>query len=382
MTSVVQISWGQTALSKTKVTEIQERLRVLEEQQKEIEAWYTEFYILGKKRISPFLSEKIYLGGYFEASAANLSGPDMKTQNSANNQALGLNLSAEYSEKIRFVTQTLTATGVPLLNLHNNPNVTPSKRQYVGFVFGSFVAQGFLEYKAGEFFNIQSGVGYIPFGIAYQQREPVLFHRRGGPQMLVNDDGNDIGIASPLWTGVHIFGQLSASNKLNYNLYSFTPFGNTTKLGVGGRLWSSVNEYITAGLSFQSGERKQSSYLAKGLDIDFRYQNFGLLTEYAMNSRTGPDSVTYYFEPYYKFLEDHWLIYLNFEYLKFPSRVSLGVPDPIEKKYYGFGINWLPLPLVRLRLGLLKHDYIKESDIINGQRRDYVQLEFSTAVAF
>jgi len=387
LTFFAQASLAEIAMPKAKMDNLQERLKNLEEQQKQMEAWYTNYYLLGKGRISPFLNNKINVGGYFETGVSRLSGPDMQTQTASNNAAFGLNLTAEYSEKIRFVVQTLTAMATPLFNQHNNPNLTPSKRQYSGLVFGSLVAQGYLEYRPSEYFNIQSGVGYIPFGIAFQQREPVLFHKRGGPQMLVNDDGTGVGIAAALWSGLHFYGQFPlVKANTGYNFYTFTPASNVSTLGIGGRLWWLVNEYIKTGVSFQSGKKRQTSYLSQGLDVEFTYNNFGLISEYAIseNSNNHLAVETYYIEPYYKFSEDHWLVYVNIEYLKSPLKIDSAtqIADPIEKRYYGTGINWLPLPTVRFRLGYLKHDYIKEADSINGQKRDYTQVEFSTAIAF
>ncbi len=378
---------AQASLASEKIAELQQRLHDLEMQQKEIEDWYTNFYLLGKDRVGSFLDNKIFLGGYFETSISNISGPDMQTQTSSNNQALGISVTAELNENIRLVTQTLTAGGIPLRNQHNNPNLTPSHREYSGYVFGSLLAQGYLEYRPGNFFNLQAGLGYIPFGIAYQQREPVLFKKRGGPQMLLNDDGTGVGISSALWMGLHIYGFLPFEKKsMGYNLYTVPPASKVNMIGAGGRLWWAVSENLKTGVSFQYGEKVQSSYLSQGVDIDFKHSNYGFLSEYAVVDYSGNDlsAKSYYFEPYYKLFEGRWVVFVNIEYIKLPTRVDAATqtPEPIEKRFYGAGVNWLPLPTTRLRLNYLKHDYIKETDSIDGQKRDYAQVELSMAVAF
>lgn len=387
LTFAAQASLAQTVSQTAKMNQLQQRLRTLEKQQKEMQKWYANFYLLGKNRIKPFFNEKISLGGYFESRVAHISGTDMETQTSANNNTFGLNLSIEFDETARFVAQTLTVAGVPLVNFHNNPNLTPSKRQFSGFVFGQILAQGYLEYSAKDSFNIQSGLGYVPFGIAYQQREPVLFLKRGGPQMIVNDDGTGSSLASPLWMGLHIHGLLPFEKmKAGYNLYTVPPTTNVAMIGVGGRFWWSISESLKTGLSFQYGERIYGSYLSRGFDFDIRQKNFGLLGEYAVRVSTAfdADSESYYLEPHYRFLDNKWLVFLDVQYLKLPLRIDAAtqIADPIEKRFYGGGVNWLPLSTIRVRLNYLKHDYINETDSIQGQKRDYDVVESSVAIAF
>lgn len=378
---------AQASLAAEKTDELQQRLHDLEIQQKEMEDWYTNFYLLGNGRVSSFSDNKIFLGGYFETSISNISGPDMQTQTSSKNQALGISVTAEFNENIRLVTQTLTAGGISLRNQHNNPNLAPPHREYSGFVFGSLLAQGYLEYRPSDFFNLQAGLGYIPFGIAFQQREPVLFTKRGGPQMLLNNDGTGLGIASALWMGLHVYGLFPFEKKsIGYNLYTVPPASKVDMIGGGGRLWWVANEKLKTGVSFQYGKRVQNSYLSQGVDVDFKHGNYGFLSEYAIVDYSGTHlkAKSYYFEPYYKLFEGRWIVFVNLEYIKLPTRVDAATqtPEPIEKQFYGAGINWLPLPTIRLRLNYLKHDYIKETDSINGQKRDYAQVELSMAIAF
>lgn len=388
MNTVSQVSWAQTAVQKTKIEELQKRLRTLEKQQQEIEDWHNNFYLLGKARVQPFFNEKMSLGGYFESGLISVYGPDTVKQTLANLHALGLNLTIDYSEKLRFVTQAATVVTVPQLNANNNPNLTPPQRIFTGSVASTFLLQGYLEYSRSEFFNIQSGIGYVPFGIAFQQREAVLFHQRGGPQMISNDDGFNISVASALWMGLHVYGLLPIfeSHTVGYNLYSLTPGSNVATLGLGGRLWWSMNQYATAGTSFQYGERQQGSYFSQGIDLDIKYNQYGFLGEYAtlVNSGDALDSESYYAEPYYKFYEDQWLVYVSAEYLRTLDRydVFTQIPDPFEKFVSGIGVNWLPFATTRFRLGYLKHDYLNESDSTNGQKKDFDVIDLSVAIAF
>lgn len=44
---------------------VEDRLIELENHQRDFEQWYSEFYLQSKQRVSPFLGEKISLGGFF-----------------------------------------------------------------------------------------------------------------------------------------------------------------------------------------------------------------------------------------------------------------------------------------------------------------------------
>ncbi len=369
-----------------KIEELQQRIYELEKKQNEFDDWYNNFYVLGKSRLVPFLGHKISLGGYFETGIINIYGKDTENQLSAYSHDLGINLSAEFSEQVRFVTQTLTIVNIPFQNPHNNPQLTPNRREYLGLVYGSLVAQGYVEFSASDFFKIQSGIGYAPFGIAHQQREPFLFHARGGPQ-FINPDGYDIAPIVALWMGLHVSGLLPLSKSTaGYNLYSFTPGSNVKTLGIGGRLWWAPNEFVTTGISVQYGDREAGSFLSQGFDIDIKYKNFGFISEYGLVNSSGNagDLEAYYIEPYYKFNENKWLVYLSAEYLHEPGRrdAVTRLLDPFEKKFFGGGVNWLPISNAKLRLGYLKHIYLHEPDNIGAPEKDYDAVEFSAAIAY
>lgn len=368
------------------VTDLEQRIIELEQGQKDFTEWYTNFYILGKGRVSPILGSSLAIGGFFDTAVTHLYGSDMETQTSANSHTLGLNLAAIFNEKTRFVTQTITRLFIPTRNLNNNPNLTPPQRSFVGYSFFSIVAQGYLEFRESDFFIVQAGLGYTPFGIAAQQREPQLFRLRGGSQTIAYDDGDTIGIFSPLWMGIHFLGVLPHNTNFSYNLYTFTPVNKVETLGAGGRLRYKASEKIAVGTSVQSGEQKKGYYFSHGFDLELNFKEYGFISEYghATNSGAVLDAEFYYFEPYVKFAEDKWLFFLHAEYIDTLERtdISTRIADPVKKWQYGGGFNWLPISNARLRLTYLYHDYIDETDMIGGQERDYNTIDFSTAVAF
>lgn len=368
------------------IEDLEARVLDLEQRQKEMSDWYTNFYLLGKGRVTPYLNEGILLGGFFESAVTHISGPDTATQTSGNTHILGINLTAQFNDKMRFATQVLTQLSIPLRNIHNNPNLTPAERSFSGATITSTIAQGYFEYRSNEYFNVQSGIGYAPYGIIYQQRDPELFRLRGGSQILTSDDGDTVGIASPQWMGLHFYGFLPFSPSVGYNLYSMTPKNAVSNLGIGGRLWKKISEYTTFGISAQTGEQNDGIFFSHGLDLDLKYKKFGFVSEYGRTVNSGDtlDTEFYYFEPYYEFVENQWLFFLNAEYVDNLARTDLltHISDPVKKWQYAVGLNWLPLTNARFRLTYLNHDYIDELDTVAGRERDYNAIDFSMAIAF
>jgi hypothetical protein len=362
-----------------------QRLLELEQRQREIENWYSQFYTQSKGRVSPFLGEKISLGGFFESAVTTVGGTDTNSQISANSNLFGINLAAEFDETFRFVSQVITGLSYTFSNAHNNPHLTPSTRQYGAPAFGALVAASYFELRRSEAFAVQTGLGYTPFGHAFQQREPVLLKRRSGPQMVGAAGTTTVGTAFPLWMGVHILGAFPLERgRVGYSLYSFSPSMKPTTLGAGTRLWWNDSQHMTAGVSFQTAEQTNNSYYSYGVDLEVKYNKFGLLTEFAQNvgSADAPSISTYYFEPYYTFADGEWIVYGVVDYMNNPTRLAGAVSDSYKKLQLGGGINWLPIQNVRFRIGFINHNYLGASNSINGQKRDYYSVDFSTGVAF
>ncbi len=363
----------------------EQRLLEVERRLRELDEWYNEYYLQSKNRVSPFLGEKISFGGFFETAITHIGGPDMETQSSINSQLLGINLAAEFEDNTRFVTQIINGLSYTLSNANNNPGLTPAKRQFGAFAFGTLVAQAYLELRKSELVVLQMGLGYVPYGISQQQREPVLFRRRSGPQLASTSDGTSIGIAFPLWMGLHLSGSSSMEKgRTGYNLYTFTPTMNSKTIGGGSRLWWSDSQSLTLGLSLQTADQGTRGYWnSYGADIKYEAEKGGLVAEYAKSKSSGEKDIeSYYVEPYWTLKDGEWVIYVAADYINNPNRVVTSVADPYEIWRYGAGVNWLPIPNVRLRAGLLKNDYLNSTDTIAGQERDYYAIDLSAGVAF
>lgn len=363
---------------------IQERLQELEEQQKIIDEWYEKYHKRSQNTLVPNLGEAINFGGYLETAIAHIEGPDTKTQVSPYSNVLGLNLTAHFSERVRLVTQAGTFLSFFSYNPHNNPALPPGSRAYVNEIRSFLTFQSYVEFRRNEILNLQIGLGPVPFGYAFPQREPFLFYTRGGPQMVnINDTPS---ISTFQWMGIHLNGRLPTEQPTGYNLYTFSPYSSPQKIGLGARLWWEASENLILGLSTQTGEQNSGKYtfFTHGFDIKGKYRRYLLTAEYAFrNNSTGAEDIeSYYIEPAIEFHEEKWLVYARADYLSYPGRTIFGVSDPTKKWQHSVGVNWLPQPTIRYRLGFVKHDYVGGTDTISGQRRDFNQIEFSVVTAF
>lgn len=338
-------------------------------------------------RVNSFFRNNLMLGGFFEPTFTVLTGPDTKTQGTSGQHTLGINISSDVAPKTRFVAQMLSVLGVNLENPHNDPRATTvgqtKTREFNGAILLATVAQGYIEHSLGQNSVIQTGVGYLPLGYAFQQRETVLFVRRGGPQLIRTPE-----IISPLWTGVHLLGRVpSDALNMGYSAYTFTNFNDTKAPGVGGRAWfSTSNDRILTGLSTQVGKRFGDTY--ETLAYDLRWTpHFGILTfEIAKQFVNNADPWTAYVEPSFYLYQDELLLYTFADYVDSPQNItgprSANLKDPYKKWEYGFGINWLPNAYVSYRIGLAFHDYVGSTAVVNKQNRDFTSLDFSAGVAF
>lgn len=362
--------------------ELSKRVKELEQQQAEMLLQQKE----PRPQMSSFLNDNLTFGGFFEPGYTFIAGPDTDAQ-AATANILAFNLSADYQSNFRFSAQTLSVLGVGLQNPHNDPRVAvlsptfPEKRQFATPAFATTLVQGYLEYRKSREFNVQVGLGYVPFGYAFQQRELILFYRRGGPQMVRNAGS----IVSSLWEGVHIHGSFpAAKDRWGYNVYSFSAPEKINTLGAGGRTWwASATEAVVAGISAQTSKGENESYETIGGDIKFEQFPFIVRSEFFQALSKGTDPWSMYVEPAIYVFEEKVLLYVFADFLNNPKNETNNIlSDPYQRWEYGGGVNWLPTSYTRFRLGLTYNDYIGNSNSIEGQQRDYWSLDLSAGVAF
>jgi hypothetical protein len=366
-----------------------ESLESLTKRMEELERQHEELIIQSQTRGDPvnsFLRDNFTLGGFFESGITGIEGKDTDLQVVNSSNILGFNLAAEYTPHIRFASQFLTGLAYPLKNPHNNPQGEPNKREFGSFIFGAVLTQGYVEYTFSPHLKIQAGLGYVPFGQALQQRELVLFWRRGGPQTIRTNQ-----LVSHLWSGIHLLGNfpIEGGGKWGYNLYTANPIdtGKVQMMGVGTRLWvSSYNDILTAGLSSQIGKYSTGTDEIVGADTRMKFGRWQITSEYIRHVTQGADPYSYYVEPGIYLSNEKFILFGFGDYSQSPLNelnLSSGPIDDSYKKWeYGAGINWLPSVYTRLRLTFTFNDYVGNSARLSGQNRDYQSVDLSVGVAF
>jgi hypothetical protein len=333
-----------------------------------------------------FFSDKLTFGGFFETGLTSLWGPGTAGQTAPASNTVGLNISADFSPNLKFVGQLLTSLGFTLQNPDNDADAPslglPVSRRFDGFSAVSLPAQAYVEYAPGDTFYLQGGLGYVPFGYASQQRELVLFVRRGGPQLLRMQE-----LVEPLWAGVNLGGESARTwGRFGFNLYTFPYFEQVRNIGVGGRVyWESLEERVRFGLSAQAGHTRTGEEQTLGSDLRIRLGRFTVLSEYARRFTEPGDPWNFYLEPNFA-VTPRFLVYLFGDYAADPlNRTVVGaaaLADPWTKLEYGGGVNWLPTPFTRFRAGFFVFDYRGATAVEHGQNRDMTAIDLSAGVAF
>lgn len=329
--------------------------------------------------VHSFLRDDLSLGGFFEAAHTSIGGPDTRRQSMFSSSTMGLNIAAEFQNNIRFVNQTLTILTYPLLNPHNNPTQTPNKREFGDPVFAATVTIGYIEFPLNPDILIQTGVGYVPFGFAAQQRELVLFIRRGGPQVLRTTN-----LIQPLWSGVHLQGDLRGL-KGGYNLYTMNTMDRSNSTGLGGRFWlNSEDDVIRGGISTQVMKFDGHTSEIVGADLRIDTDRFIITSEY-VNHMTGEgrNPWTAYLEPAVKLKGGEVLLFVFTDYADDPfTKLGATTFDPMIRWENGLGVNWLPTSNTRFRATAAREDYLGRNSTYSGENRDFWYFDLSAGVAF
>jgi hypothetical protein len=174
--------------------------------------------------------------------------------------------------------------------------------------------------------------------------------------------------------------------RFGFNVYTFPYFEQVRSVGVGGRAyWESLEDRVRFGLSGQAGNTRTGGEQTVGTDLRVRLGPFTLLSEYARRFTAPADPWNLYFEPNFA-LTPRFLVYAFADYAEAPlNRTVVGasaLSDPWTKFEYGGGVNWLPTPFTRFRVGLYFFDYRGATAVERGQDRDLAALDLSAGVAF
>jgi len=369
--------FAEAVCAESQIDQLTKRIQLIENTQQELILQTSE----ENSKVNSFLRSNFTLGGFFEPSYTLIQGPDTSFKAASSANTLGLNFAAEYSNRLRFVGQVLTGLFFPIQNPHNDPrHPTYSQRTFGAPFYGALLTQGYLDYEMRNGWSLSGGQGYAPFGYAAQQRELVLFIRRGGPQILRTSE-----LFSPLWSGFHLHKTSDyGSYRLGFNAYSFTRFENANTPGLGARVWwENTGGKILTGLSFQTAKFNSNMDHIVGYDVRLQNEDFLLTAEYAIHLRPESNPWSFYIEPSVFVFKEEVLLYTSLDFAQSSlNKTTPALPDPYQKYEYGFGVNWLPTSYTRLRLGAAVNDYVYGNAVVSGKNRDCVTLDISAGVAF
>lgn len=388
----ISTSWAQ---SQADWAALNKRVEELEKQQSDALFQAEE----RENKVNSFLRTNLTLGGFFEPAFEIIDGKDTHSQATNASNLLGLNFAADFPSRLKFVSQLITGLNYPLNNLHNDPNAPlvglPPTREFQGVNFGAVLTQGYIQYYFDEHYSLLGGVGYVPFGYYAQQREPVLFIRRAGPQILRTSN-----LIAPLFNGFNLQSRFDKSSiSWGFNIYTFNRFEDIKRPGIGERVWwQTPDEAFTAGLSLQTAKFENEIENVIGADLRVVLNHFIFTTEYARHITEGADTWSYFFEPSLFIYNEDILAYVFFDYASNPANKTgaytpgslpnknvsnnTGMLDPISVIEYGTGINWLPTSYTRFRAGFTYHNYVNDSNQVSLQERDYYSIDLSAGVAF
>ena len=121
--SILILIWSSfaNAQAQSEIEDLKKRIEQLEKQQEALLLSANE----PRPQVNSFLRDSFTLGGFFDGGYNFITGPDTETQAVNDSSVIGLNISADYGSKFRFVSQFIVATVLPLQNQHNDPNASP-----------------------------------------------------------------------------------------------------------------------------------------------------------------------------------------------------------------------------------------------------------------
>lgn len=244
-------------------------------------------------------------------------------------------------------------------------------------------------YRLSDQFEVQAGRFITPHGIINIEHFPPVLLDINQPQFLRPFSGATI--FPNFLIGAQIHGKFNLgpneNSLLQYNVYAGSFSANSSDFILGGRLGLRLGDSgFTFGGNYSHGQRRagtpgvgnfslvgnnsvvSNSYNTVGADLLYDKGRILWKNEIFYSYEDGQDNrLAFYTQPAYR-INGKWLAFYRYDYL-----------DPGQGQSYTtehvVGLNYLPIPTVRLRaVGLLKH--------IDDPSDDVLALQFSATVSF
>ncbi len=336
------------------ISQATERIDYLEENVFEIQD-----RIGNKPPVQVFDGQSLLLGGFLTTQFTTIVGED-NTTSSFNATQFELLIRSDITKEISF----FAAQGF-LWEADEDFLSDPNKPHFKPHVLRTPLILGSVNYRHNDHLQIEAGRFITPHGIINIEHFPPTLLDLRQPQFLRPFSGQTI--FPNFLTGARVHGSRFSENgdgRLSYSLYTGAhvtgPVKEANALHSGLRLEYDFSSHgITIGTNYAHGSRSNAGdYDLVGVDLLYNKGPVLWKTEvFSSFEKAGADDrFAFYTQPSYR-INDKWIGFYRFDYL------DNGVlPGSITKEHV-FGVNFLPISIVRLRGEAIFRD-TKEADTL------------------
>jgi len=314
-----------------------------------------------RAKISAFEAVQLDLGGFLHTAGTYVESDDGSAF-SFNQLTAELLIRAELGDKwSAFIAQAFTRNAPIEFQGPNGTGLNVGARTDPTFNHGSSqpLVIAWTNHQHSVAFNVRFGRFVTPHGIINIEHFPALLLDPEQPQFL-RPFGSDT--LFPNFTqGIQLTGKIFlGDNTLEYHTYTANFTENSDELVTGGRAAYSIGDSgITLGLNLSAGERRDRAgipadnggeYTLFGADLLYDKGPFQLKAEYFQTDETdASDREAYYVQPAWR-LNDRWTAFYRYDFLDNGNDTG----DSVENV---LGLNFKPVPAVRLRATYTNRDY-------------------------
>ena len=355
------------------IEELAERLEAQEELIQDLDQ-----KVGSRALVRTFDALQLDFGGFLHSTFTHINGEN-GSATSFDRLTFELLFRAQFSERFSaFFAQAFVR--------ESNTRFTDTfQRTSPGFVFSGSggmktpLVIAWANYRHSDALNVQVGRYITPFGIINIEHFPAILLDPEQPQFLRPFSGDTI--FPNFMTGAQVHGQLFFDdNSLQYHVYTGVFTGSTPEqfyTGIRGA-YTLAALGSTFGLNLGTGKRaitttapdsirpsRNATFYMYGIDLlidkgPILWKNELFFTD--EDDRSGGNRVAYYTQPAFR-LSDQWIAFYRYDYLNdgslqiAPASGGPRLQTPGNSTEHVFGINYLPVPNVRLRGSFTLKDF-------------------------
>ena len=329
--------------------------------------------------VRTFDATQLDFGGFLHSTFTHINGEN-GSATSFNRLTFELLFRAQFSERFSaFFAQAFVR--------ESNTQFTDTfQRTSPGFAFSGSggmktpLVIAWANYRHSDAFNVQIGRFITPFGIINIEHFPAILLDPEQPQFLRPFSGDTI--FPNFMTGAQFHGQLFTNDdSFQYHVYTGVFTGSTPEqfyTGIRGA-YTLAQLGSTFGINVGTGKRsvttttpdtimpsRDSTFYMYGIDLlidkgSILWKNELFFTD--EDSRSGGNRVAYYTQPAIR-LNEQWIAFYRYDFLNdgslqiTPTSGGPRLQTPGNSTEHVFGVNFLPVPNVRLRASFTLKEYV------------------------